>query len=64
MIGHCDSSLIERDDRSARRFWAILMSMTTGSAMQAGVPTQHLTGSPVLRDPLPVTGSESYVQEP
>lgn len=56
-------SLIDRDDRPARRFWAVLESMTSGFAIRAGVPVQALTGSPGLREPSPVAVPEQRSQQ-
>ncbi|MDN5916525.1 MAG: hypothetical protein L0I76_15725 [Pseudonocardia sp.] len=42
--------LIDRDDTPARRFWAILVELTSRFAIRAGVPVQNITGSPVLRE--------------
>lgn len=41
---------IERDDSEAKRFWTFLVNITSGYAIQAGVPVQALTGSVFLRD--------------
>lgn len=54
MIRNFDRPFLDRDDPSARRFWALLVSITSGLAAQSGVPVRTLTGSAVLRDPCPL----------
>ncbi|MBC3193070.1 hypothetical protein H7X46_18585 [Pseudonocardia sp. C8] len=52
-------SLLDRDDPAAQRFWALLISMTSGFAARAGVPLVELghgTPAPVPQVPRPRDG--------